>query len=793
MDQELPADFTLRVGDSIYLGRESMVPFPIEGVNAYWWPSAPPDWLGDGPVEVALILHPGVPLGDRQKAPVTGYFSKFPSEHDGSGDVSFRIYFSEGVATTADALRDHVLSVTGGAVSSVKPVGSEGTIWAFSVTPESREPVTIQIEADLDCALPDAVCTADGRRLFNRLELTVEAKEYNAPAGAPTISGTVEVGETIMADTSGISDADGLTGAMFSYQWVSNDGSTDNDIQDATASTYTLVAADEGKTIKVRVSFTDDANNEGTLTSAATVAVAAASPSNSPATGAPTISGTAQVGETLTADTTGISDADGLDNADFDYQWLAGDAAIAGAASSTYTLVAADEGRAIRVRVSFTDDGGHSESLTSGPTGVTAAALRLNSATVDGAALVLIYNETLDEGVSLPLTAFTLTANGIARSLSQVAISGSAVTLTLTSAMAGGETVTISYARPDGPDFIRDTLGNVAGSFSGQAVTNSTPEEESSAGKSEQPAANTPASGDPKIRGTAREGETLTVDTSGISDEDGMENASFTYQWTAGSDHIDGATSAAHTLTRDEAGLSVRVRVSFTDDAGNPEAVTSAATGPVAPAPANKTATGAPVISGTARVGETLTAATSGIADDDGLDKVSYDYQWIAGNTDISGATGATYTLIEADEGKAIKVRVSFTDDASNEESLTSAATDAVDAAAQPLSASLKNTPDSHDGGNVFTFELRFSEEFNLSYVTLQDHAFTVAGGSVEKAHRVEKPSNIRWRITVRPDGDGDVTITLPVTKDCAADGAICTEDGRMLSNRLELTVSGPE
>ena len=49
---------------------------------------------------------------------------------------------------------------------------------------------------------------------------------------------------------------------------------------------------------------------------------------NSAATGAPTISGTAQVGETLTADTSGIEDADGLDNADFSYQWLAGDSDI---------------------------------------------------------------------------------------------------------------------------------------------------------------------------------------------------------------------------------------------------------------------------------------------------------------------------------------------------------------------------------------------------------------------------------------------------------------------------------
>ena len=46
---------------------------------------------------------------------------------------------------------------------------------------------------------------------------------------------------------------------------------------------------------------------------------------NRPATGALTIMGTAQVGETLTADTSGISDADGMTNATFSYQWLADD------------------------------------------------------------------------------------------------------------------------------------------------------------------------------------------------------------------------------------------------------------------------------------------------------------------------------------------------------------------------------------------------------------------------------------------------------------------------------------
>ena len=74
----------------------------------------------------------------------------------------------------------------------------------------------------------------------------------------------------------------------------------------------------------MRVSFTDDAGHEETLTSAATDAVAAATQPNNPATGAPAISGTAQVGETLTADTSGIEDEDGVDNVSFSYQWLAG-------------------------------------------------------------------------------------------------------------------------------------------------------------------------------------------------------------------------------------------------------------------------------------------------------------------------------------------------------------------------------------------------------------------------------------------------------------------------------------
>ena len=115
--------------------------------------------------------------------------------------------------------------------------------------------------------------TSTGALLDVAINIT-DTEDPNSPAtGQPSISGTAQVGETLTASTSGISDADGLTNATFSYQWVSNDGSSDTDISGATSSTYTLVAADEGKTIKVKVSFTDDAGNEETLTGSITVAV----------------------------------------------------------------------------------------------------------------------------------------------------------------------------------------------------------------------------------------------------------------------------------------------------------------------------------------------------------------------------------------------------------------------------------------------------------------------------------------------------------------------------------------
>ena len=239
---------------------------------------------------------------------------------------------------------------------------------------------------------------------------------------------------------------------------------------------------------------------------------------------------------------------------------------------------------------------------------------------------------------------------------------------------------------------------------------------------------------------------------------------------------------------------------------------------------ANSPATGGPGITGTVQAGETLTATTDGIEDEDGLTGAVFAYQWVRSGADIEGAASSTYTVTGDDEGKPIQVRVTFTDDAGNAESLTSyaklsappliipdeepppestatrearEAQGAQEVAETPLTAAIHDAPESHDGQEDFTFELRFSEEpkEGFSSLTLRDHAFTVTGGEVAGARQLDGDSatpNIRWEITVSPDSNADVTVELPATEDCDAQGAICTEDGRMLSSPLKFTVKGP-
>ena len=682
---------------------------------------------------------------------------------------------------------------------------------ASAVTAE--ETVTVSYAAPADTAAP-RIRDLAGNAAASFSDQDVENNTpppANSPAtGAPTISGTAQVGKTLTADISGIGDDDGLPAeSEFDYQWTRNDGSADANIAGAADSTYVLLAADVGKFIKVRVTFTDKNSYTETLSSAATTAVAAAAPApgpitgftvvdasdqtvegaladggalalddpvggsfgiradlesgatigsmrlqltgakthdqteniapyslygdsggnlsgeslpvgeytltataysgarlggnvlgtlnvsfsvtetatqqpNTPATGLPAISGTAQVGETLTVDTSGIDDADGIGNATFSYQWIAGTTDISGATGSSYAPLVADLGKTIKVRVSFDDDDDNEETLTSEATATVIAAVT---------PLTAEFRDVPDKHLGTGAFTFDIDfSEPISISYKTLRDDSLDVTngaATKAKRVNGQSDLWEITVKPDSDAAVTVVLPVTEGCGSDGAVCTRDGTKLSNRSELTVPgpaAANAPATGAPTITGTAQVGETLTMETSAIDDADGLDNVSYSYQWLANGADITGATSSSYTLADADKGKTIQVKVSFRDDRNNQETLTSEATAAVEPRP-NSPATGAPTISGTVRVGKTLTAETSDIADADGMSGAVFIYQWLADDADIAGATSDAYALVETDVGKAIKVKVSFRDDRNHQESLTSAATVAVTAAAADESA----------------------------------------------------------------------------------------------------------
>ena len=101
----------------------------------------------------------------RSADPLTADFQGLPSSHDGETAFSFRLAFSEAVAVTPEAMRTHVLTVAGGAVTGAARVDGASGVWAITVTPATREALSITLAPAAECAADGAVCTLDGRAL----------------------------------------------------------------------------------------------------------------------------------------------------------------------------------------------------------------------------------------------------------------------------------------------------------------------------------------------------------------------------------------------------------------------------------------------------------------------------------------------------------------------------------------------------------------------------------------------------------------------------------------------------
>ena len=572
-----------------------------------------------------------------------------------------------------------------------------------------------------------------------------------AATGQPSIAGAPREGTILVAGLGTIADVDGLPWTFpddYTFQWVRVDGGTETDISGETSHTYTVDTADLGNTIKVKVSFADAREKaEGPLESDAT----------GPVTEAREIPGDVLLDATLTVGQNGYGcgrEGDNECSAQMSQHEFSSTDALGVVRRFTITTLgiegsANDAQLFLQVSTSLSDYEKHNLVLVLG-------GWRFAFRTANSLASSSLFKFWNNPGLS----------------------------------WTAGQQVQVQIVDADNPPSsprvpsvrVADAEAHEADGTIEFKVT-----------------VNRPLQGDRPLL------QTVTVD---YATSDGSAKAGEDYE------QKDGTL----TFRRDETEQTVSVRLiddmveddgeTFTLTLSDAERATIAdqyATGTIR----NSEAPGLSVADASATEGSAVVFTVS-LARSSSL-QVTVAYA-TAGGTATSGTdfTAASGTLTFAASETSKTVSVATTDDAAGEENETftltlssptnAALTDATatgtinddDGEVVPLTAAFQNVPAAHDGSTAFTLQVLFSEALAPGGSGRKlAQALTLTGATRGTVRRVNERRDL-YQFPVQPSGTAAVTVSLSATSDCAASDAVCTADGKALSQAVSVTVAGP-
>ncbi len=459
--------------------------------------------------------------------------------------------------------------------------------------------------------------------------------------GLPAITGTARAGQVLTSTTGIFAGTAPLTYGR-TWQRCDETGAACVPIAGASAATYTLAAADVGKTIRVAVLATNLEGSAGATSAPTAIVAPLAPPING---GLPAISGTVRDGQVLSATDGGWT---GTAPITFTRLWQRCD--VAGASCSgltsaaTRTLTSADVGATIRVEVTARNADGQGIA-TSAQTAVVDPAAPVNGAlpAITGTAR---SGQTLTS--STPGTWTGTTPMTYARQWSRCDAGGGAC-----APVSGAVGLTYVLSDDDVGATIRVaiTATNVLSAATASSLATATV----------GPRVAPQKTADPAITGAPVDGQVLTAADGSWT---GTATITTARRWqrcgALGLDCADIASTATTlTLSSADVGSTFRTRVTATNPDGSTQAL-SATTAAVAPAVPSSTA--APAVSGTVKEGQLL-SATPGTWK--GTPAIATSYAWqrcSAGScTTISGETAATYRVAAADVASTLRVMVTAT------------------------------------------------------------------------------------------------------------------------------------